>query len=271
MNYRMPDFSRLMDGKIVLLAGTKGLLCSQIASLFEEHGAKVCCVYRRGMDGRDDSCIDFSKPEDIHAEVHRILTGEKRIDSLLFCMEPVRYIDAENMKQEEALAFTQGNLLAAHAFVQRVLPSMKEHCEGTIVGITSDYAVSSVPGVAMYSANAAGIQSYFRSIGIEYCKYGIRSNCVMPGFNTGDNGEAYRKMYGEEATEDAFVRFQPIERRGSCKEVANVALFCASAMSTFIQGENFPVNGGAMVVGHSQVWNVKDRPAYTHMYKKEGR
>ena len=271
MDYQIPDFARLMDGKCVLLAGYKGQLCTQIISSFREHGAKIHCVYS-GINGKcapDE--IDFSKEENIHNAVINILAKEGHIDSLLFCMEPVCYVSDDKMLQADAAEMTQRNFLAARAFVQAVLPAMKEKCTGTMVGITSDYAVSSVPGVAVYSANAAAIQSYLRSVGMEYSKYGIRSNCVMLGYNIGDNGENYKAGFGEETAMDAFARFQPIGRRGSCTDASNAVLFCASSMSTFMSGENIPVDGGTLIVGHSQVWNPKNGTAYTHMYKKEGR
>ena len=270
MDYQIPDFARLMDGKHVLLAGFKGQLCEQIMSTFREHGATIHCIYSEKMGNGITDEIDFTNEKEIHTAVNNTLAESGYVDSLIFCMEPVRYIPDEEMPLEAAAELTKRNLLAVRTFVRAVLPSMKERCMGTIVGITSDYAVSSVPGVAVYSANAAGIQSYLRSIGMEYAKYGIRCNCVMPGFNIGDNGEAYKTRFGADKAEDSFVRFQPIERRGSCIDVANAVLFCASSMSTFMQGENIPVDGGTLIVGHSQVWNPKNGPAYTHMYKKEG-
>ena len=272
------DFSALMKERTVLLFGPKGMLCGRIAALLAAHGAAVYFLSHGSSSGCAEmqgafTLIEYQKqnPDGVMKIVSEIYETKGHIDSLVFCMDPIWNAPLEEISSESIQDFSENNLLALHSLTAAVLPIMKKQAEGTIVGVTSDYAVSAVPGVSVYAAGAAWINAYLRAAAVEESKWGIRCNCVMPGFNIGENGEVYRRLHGDADAQDAFSRFQPLERRGTCQDVANAVLFCASPLSNSITGENFPVDGGTLAVGHSQVWNPKGKPAYTHMYKKEGK
>lgn len=73
----------------------------------------------------------------------------------------------------------------------------------------------------------------------------------MMGLTFGEQKEFWNK---ELAGNCDLIDCQPIRRHGNAEDVANTALFLASEMSGFITAENIPLNGGANVIGHNQVW-----------------
>jgi enoyl-[acyl-carrier-protein] reductase (NADH) len=240
-----------MKDRVVLLAGYDGTIAGSIRTLFKRHGATI---------------IDVFNEKNLSLEM---LKNNEKIDSLVFISHPNVITSIEKIDSLAANSIFQSGCLFLHSIVKQVLPIMKRQREGNIVSIVPDYAVAAVPGVSICAANAAASVSYLRAVAIECCKFGIRANSVLTGFSIAENGDAQIHQLGKEAAEDAFVRYQPLGRRGSCEDVANAALFCASSMSNSITGESIPVNGGVLIVGHSQVWQPKDKSVFSLTLKEQ--
>ena len=191
------------------------------------------------------------------------------VDSLVFVAPPMVYRSVEDTSVDDVQMLTKACLHDLHNAVRTVIPLMKQRRSGTIVAVTSDYAVSAVPDVAAYAAATAAMNAYVRAVAVECCKYGIRGNCVMTGFNTAENADRFREYCPEVDAESAFDHYQVLQREVTAADVANAVLFCASSMSNSILGECFPVDGGALAIGHSQVWPPRDRPVFTLSLKEK--
>ena len=248
-------YDRMLPGRHILLAGYRGILSGCFVPALREHGAEVSEAYLPPSGGIDA----FGPALDAVTEP---------VDSLIYLIPPVRWALIPDAGPEEARQLTDQCLVGLHAAVRKVLPGMREKRAGTLVAVTSDYALTAVPGVALYAAASAAVNAYIRAAAVEWCKYGIRANTVLCGFNTADNGEVYKRLHGEDA-EDAFRRYQPLERAGTAEDIIHAVLFLSCGMSDFITGENLPADGGAMIVGHSQVWHPKGRPAFEYPRKEE--
>ena len=80
-----------------------------------------------------------------------------------------------------------------------------------------------------------------KSIAMDYCKFDIRSNCLVYGASFLDGAQG-----GWEDT-------QPISRRGAAEEIAGAALYLASDMSKHVTGETLMADGGATLNAHKQI------------------
>lgn len=266
--YAPLNYGALLAEKNVLLAAPAGELMQTISNTLREQGAAVYCVEKNGRAADQLPCgcmVRGRLADEVIAEtiIQEVLQQAGSIDSIVFCADPVFLAKSEDLSGAAASAFFENNWLALHNLVSHALPAMKRQCCGTLVAVTSDYAVSAVPGVSVYSSVMAAMNAYVRAVGMECCKFDIRGNSVMAGFNIGANGDVFEAALGKETAQDAFRRYQVLPRQGSCQDVANSVLFCASPLSNSINGESFPVNGGALVIGHSNVWNPKDKPVYS--------
>jgi NAD(P)-dependent dehydrogenase (short-subunit alcohol dehydrogenase family) len=248
-----------MKDRHVFLSGYRGQISTAVHALMEEHGARVSACFIE-----DETHIDA-----FQERLTQWAGQTASLDSMIYIAPPVQYHAIEDIDVQLAEQTLRRGVMGLHVATQAVLPLMKRRREGTVVAVTSDYALTAVPGVSLYSATAAAMNAYLRAVSLECCKFGIRCNCVMPGFSIGENGDAYAALHGSAEAEDAFRRYQVIPRRGTCADVADAVLFCASALSNFITGEAFPVDGGALAIGHSQVWNPKEKPAFSLTLKEK--
>lgn len=114
---------------------------------------------------------------------------------------------------------------------------LKQENAGTIVSIGSISGMTSTPRAVAYGAAKAGLINLGKSIAAEYGRRGVRMNVINCGPILTDAG---RKGMREGMTMDAV----PLGRAGTPEEVANVTVFFASPLSSFVTGQNFAIDGG---------------------------
>lgn len=123
------------------------------------------------------------------------------------------------------------NVLMAKAFV----PAMIERKWGRVIGINTECAMQCFEGQSAYVSGKRGMDGVIRVLAKEVGKYNITVNEVAPGWTL-----------SEESTDEGadYARSVPLKRRGTDQEVANVVLFLASELASFVTGAYIPVCGG---------------------------
>jgi 3-oxoacyl-[acyl-carrier protein] reductase len=111
--------------------------------------------------------------------------------------------------------------------------------EGSIINITSVVGHTGNAGQSMYAATKAGINGFTKSIAQELAPYGIRCNCVAPGFIATAMTDALNENVRAE-----ILKKIPMGRLGQSAEVAQAVAFLASSASSYITGSTIHVNGG---------------------------
>ncbi len=121
-----------------------------------------------------------------------------------------------------------------------IKPMMKAR-NGVFINLSSIVGINGNAGQANYSASKAGIIAFTKSLAKELGSRNIRANTIAPGFieteMTGELSEEIRKSW-EQAV--------PLKRAGSTEDVANLAVFLASDMSSYITGQTIQVCGGLL-------------------------
>lgn len=142
------------------------------------------------------------------------------------------------MSEEQWDAVINVNLKSVFNFTKAVQKTMLKKRGGSIINMSSVVGVSGNAGQANYSASKAGIIGFTKSIARELGSRGIRSNAIAPGFiiteMTAKIPEEARKQW-----EDSI----PMKRGGTPEEVAKVALFLASDLSSYVSGQVISVCG----------------------------
>jgi 3-oxoacyl-[acyl-carrier protein] reductase len=136
----------------------------------------------------------------------------------------------------------KGGFLCAQA----VLPGMKKRRRGTILMMSSDFAVLGMPGAAAYAAAKSAIYSLVKSLAVAFAADGIRVNALGPGPIDTPLLRAGRSADEWEGTRRRFIETLPMHRLGQPEEVAAVADFLLSDRSSYITGQIVHPNGGQL-------------------------
>ena len=131
------------------------------------------------------------------------------------------------------------NLKSAFNFIHACTPIMMKQKSGSIINMSSVVGVSGNAGQANYSASKAGMIGLAKSIAKELGSRGIRANAIAPGFIETDMTHA---LTDEQRAK--WAEIIPMRRGGSPDEVAKVALFLASDLSSYVSGQVIHCCGG---------------------------
>jgi len=236
----------LLDGKVALITGAARGIGKAIAMKFASEGADVAFTdlvinevgeqtvkdieaFGHKVKAYASNAANF---EETHNVVNQILADFGRIDILVNNAGITK--DGLMLRMSEAQwdAVLNVNLKSAFNFIHALTPIMARQRGGSIINMSSVVGVSGNAGQCNYSASKAGLIGLAKSIAKEMGPRGIRANCIAPGFIISDMTNAL-----SEEVRDAWVKQIPFRRGGTPEDVANVAVFLASDLSSYVSGQ----------------------------------
>lgn len=119
---------------------------------------------------------------------------------------------------------------------------MMKQRSGKIINMTSVVGVTGNAGQANYSASKAGVIGFTKTCAKELASRGITVNAIAPGFIHTDMTDVL-----PDKVKDAMVEAIPLHRMAEPDEVANVALFLASELASYVTGQVINVDGGMVM------------------------
>src|SRR5574344_1991690 len=131
------------------------------------------------------------------------------------------------------------NLKSAFNFIHACTPIMLRQRGGSIINMSSVVGVHGNAGQSNYAASKAGLIALAKSIGQEMGSRGIRANAIAPGFIETAMTEALPEEVRKE-----WMKTIPLRRGGTPEDVANIAIFLASDLSSYVSGQVIQVDGG---------------------------
>ncbi len=131
------------------------------------------------------------------------------------------------------------NLKSAFNYTHAVLPIMVRQKGGSIINMASVVGVHGNAGQSNYAASKAGMIALAKSVAQEVGSRGIRANAIAPGFIE----TAMTAALPEEVRKDWCNKI-PLRRGGQVEDIANVAVFLASDMASYVTGQVIQVDGG---------------------------
>ena len=244
---------KLLEGKVALVTGATRGIGRAIALKFAESGANVAFTYLSSALAAESlvaeieslgvraaayasNAADF---EGAHKVVEQVLAEFGQIDILVNNAGQTK--DGLMMRMSEAQwdSIIDANLKSAFNFTHAVTPAMARRRSGVVINMSSVVGVGGNAGQANYAASKAGLIGLTKSMAKEMGARGIRTNCIAPGFIATDMTDKLN-----DATKEAIISSVSLGRMGTAEEIANVALFLASDMSSYITGEVITVSGG---------------------------
>jgi NAD(P)-dependent dehydrogenase (short-subunit alcohol dehydrogenase family) len=190
----------------------------------------------------DFVAVDLTELEDLPQVVKIIKEKYGRIDILInnagmHLKKPITEVtDSEFQK----VILT--NQTAMFSLTREVSKIMQAQCSGAVLNISSMASQYGLTNVIAYTASKSAIEGMTRAMAVELAQYGIRVNCIAPGFiKTNMSSLALDK--DPERKKKVLAR-TPLGRLGKTEEIADAALFLVSSSASFITGVVLPVDGG---------------------------
>ena len=143
------------------------------------------------------------------------------------------------MTEQEWDAVIAVNLKSAFNYIHACTPIMMHQRGGSIINMSSVVGVHGNAGQCNYAASKAGMIALAKSIGQEIGRRGVRANAIAPGFIETAMTEAL-----PDDVRKAWIENIPLRRAGRVEDIANVATFLASDLSSYISGQVIQVDGG---------------------------
>ena len=177
--------------------------------------------------------------EDTHKVVEEIVKEFGRVDILVNNAGITKDGLMMRMSETQWDAVLNVNLKSAFNFIHAVTPIMMRQKGGSIINMSSVVGVSGNAGQCNYSASKAGMIGLAKSIAKEVGSRGIRANCIAPGF-------IITEMTGalSDEVKEQWNKLIPLRRGGTPEDVANVAVFLGSDLSSYVSGQVIHCCGG---------------------------
>lgn len=242
----------LLENKGALITGAARGIGKQIALSFAKEGCNIAFtdleLNEAAQATRDEiaalgvkvqfyasNAADF---EAAHQVVEQVVADFGHLDILVNNAGITRDTLLMRMTEQQWDLVLQVNLKSAFNFTHAVTPVMMRQRGGSIISLSSIVGINGNAGQANYAASKAGIIALTKSVAKELGGRGIRANAIAPGFILTDMTKAL-----SEETLKQFVTMIPMKRGGEPEEVAKVALFLASDLSSYVSGQVIQVNG----------------------------
>ena len=244
---------KLLEGKVALITGAARGIGKAIALKYASEGANIAFtdleINEIGKQTEEEIkalgvkakgyASDASNFENTRDVVEQIINDFGRIDILVNNAGITKDGLMMRMTEPQWDDVISVNLKSAFNFIHAVAPIMMRQRGGSIINMSSVVGVSGNTGQCNYSASKAGLIGLAKSIAKELGSRGIRANCIAPGFIITDMTNAL-----SEETKKQWAATIPLRRGGTPDDVANVALFLASDLSSYVTGQVIHCCGG---------------------------
>ena len=243
---------RLLENKVAVITGAGRGIGEAIARKLAGEGAAiaVCDVMPDNAKQVADSLaksgtkalaypVNVADGKQVREVCDRIVADFGRVDILVNNAGITRDGLLLRMSEEDWDLVLGVNLKGAFLFTKALSRTMLKQRSGAIVNIASIVGVAGNAGQANYSASKAGMIGLTKTVAKEFASRGIRANAVAPGFIQ----TPMTDKLSEEAkkTQTDFIG---LGRLGTPEDVANVVLFLASDLSSYVTGQVVGVDGG---------------------------
>lgn len=237
---------KLLEGKVAIVTGAARGIGKAIAIEFAKAGADVAftdldiddnakateaeiAAFGVKCKGYASNAANFEDTHNVVAEIHKDFG---HIDVLVNNAGITRDGLMMRMSEQQWDMVLNVNLKSAFNFIHAVTPIMARQKGGSIINMSSVVGVSGNAGQCNYSASKAGMIGLAKSIAKEMGPRGIRANAIAPGFIITEMTNAL-----PDEIKEGWYKQIPLRRGGTPEDVAKVALFLASDMSSYVSGQ----------------------------------
>ena len=246
---------KLLEGKVVLITGASRGIGLGIAKKMAEQGANVAFTFLSSVEkaqalekelaasgikakGYQSDAGNFKAADEL---VNGVVADFGTVDVLINNAGITRDTLLMRMSEQQWDEVMNANLKSVFNLTKAIQRPMLKQRKGSIINLSSVVGVKGNAGQSNYAASKAGIIGFTKSIALELGSRNIRCNAIAPGFIETEMTAAL-----DPKVVDGWKQAIPLKRGGTAEDVANLSLFLASDLSSYITGQTINVCGGML-------------------------
>ncbi|MGG9970858.1 3-oxoacyl-[acyl-carrier-protein] reductase [Ferruginibacter sp. SUN002] len=247
---------KLLEGKTAIVTGAARGIGEAIAIKFAEHGANVAFTYVSDSSAERAKALEAklvglgvkakgyqSNAGDFAASEAFVNDVVKEFGTVDICVNNAG-ISRDNlllrMTPEQWDEVMQTNLKSVFNMTKQVIRPMMKAKSGSIINMSSVIGEMGNAGQSSYAASKAGVIGFTKSVAKELGSRNIRCNAIAPGFVETDMTSYLKDGEGAEKYKAGI----PLGKFASAEDIANVTLFLASNLSSYVTGQTISACGG---------------------------
>lgn len=247
---------KLLDNKVAVITGAARGIGEAIALKLAEHGAHIAFTYVSESSAQKAAVLEeklialgvkakayrsnAAKYEEAETLINEVVAGFGTIDILVNNAGISKDNLLMRMTTDQWNDVINTNLSSVFNLTKQVIRPMMKAKSGSIINMSSVIGIMGNAGQSSYAASKAGIIGFTKSIAKELGSRNIRCNAIAPGFVETDMTEYLKESAGA----DEYKKKIPLGRFASAEEIANVTLFLASGLSSYVTGQTISTCGG---------------------------
>ncbi|MGK5594641.1 MAG: 3-oxoacyl-[acyl-carrier-protein] reductase [Parachlamydiaceae bacterium] len=249
--------NQMLEDKVAVITGGTSGIGFAIASTFVEQGAHAIVLGTSAEKGqhavdllqkksnKSRCCfyqVDVSQTTQVEQCFREILNNFSKVDVLINNAGITRDQLLMKMKEQDWDDVMSVNIKSCYNTCHCLARSMLKARSGKIINISSVVGLTGNAGQVNYAASKGAMVAFTKALALEFAPRNILVNCIAPGFV-----ETNMTSILTEQQRESILSKIPLERMGLPQEVANVALFLASDLSSYMTGQVITVDGGMVM------------------------
>lgn len=249
-----------LEGKKALITGGSRGIGRATALLLAQAGADVAINYVQNEKAAEEvqkiveklgrQCLaikaDISREEEAKRLIAEVINIWGRIDFVINNAGIWTYGEMGKMSREVWRETMRLNLDAVFYIINAVVPYMQKQGGGVIVNVSSTAGVRGEAYHSHYAASKGALHALAKSLAVELAPYGIRINCVAPGWVDTD---MCAEVFSDPKFRESVKNSIPLKRIPPPEDIAGPILFLVSDLARHITGTVLHVNGGSVLCG----------------------
>lgn len=245
----------LLENKVSIITGCNKGIGKSILEIFSQNGSSIFACVRK----IDDEFLQFKSElekkfnnkifpisfnleniEEVKEAAKSIIHQNKNLDILVNNAGIIDTFLFQMTTEKSLKKIFDVNFFSQIIFSQFIIKAMVKNRKGNIVNISSTAAIDGNYGRSSYAASKAAVIANTKVLSRELGAYNIRVNAIAPGTTNTDmlNNNSPKDLIKD------FVERTSLKRIGNTIEIANVALFLSSNLSSYVTGQTIRVDGG---------------------------
>ncbi len=243
--------SNELQGRVAIVTGGGSGIGRSCVDLLRACGARVVAAdssFSEHESAPHAIACDVTEEVSVRRLFQAVLEGFGRVDILVNSagvVEKARRTAEQDLAHWEQVMSVnaKGTFLCCREAGNIMVPQRS----GAIVNIGSVAGLVGIPGSNAYGPSKAAVAHMTRSLACEWARFGVRVNCIAPGYV--DAPMAHALFRGDPAVRETALTRVPLGRVASATELAHAVLFMCSPRASYVTGAVLPVDGGWSAFG----------------------